>query len=143
MLFLLLGLKHLSVSITPSYSWYVFCGFCMALSAIAPGMSFSTLLMPLGLYTPLVAGIGNLDAQVLFPAGVGAVLLANAITILMERHYGVVFHGIIGIVIAATLVIVPFQSFTESVSACLMNLMCIATGIVAALLLDRLNKTVE
>lgn len=147
MLFLLLGLKHLSVSITPSYSWYVFCGFCMTLSVIAPGMSFSTLLMPLGLYTPLVAGIGNLDAQVLFPAGVGAVLtvilLANAITILMERHYGVVFHGIIGIVIAATLVIVPFQSFTESVSACLMNLMCIAAGIVAALLLDRLNKTVE
>ena len=147
MLFLLLGLSHLSVSITPGYPWYVFCGFCMALSVIAPGMSFSTLLMPLGLYTPLVTGIGNLDVHVLFPAGIGAVLteilLANAIIILMERHYGVVFHGIIGIVIAATLVIIPFQSFTESVSASLINLMCMAAGIVVAFLLDRMNRCVE
>ena len=147
MLFLLLGLSQLSVSITPSYPWYVFCGFCMALSVIAPGMSFSTLLMPLGLYTPLVTGIGNLDVHVLFPAGIGAVLtvilLANAITILMERYYGVVFHGIIGIVIAATLVIIPFQSFTESVSASLINLMCMAAGIVVAFLLDRMNRCAE
>ena len=46
---LLLSLNVLSVSIAPSFGWYLFCGFCMALSIIAPGMSFSTLLMPLGL----------------------------------------------------------------------------------------------
>ena len=51
---LLLSLNVLSVTIAPSFGWYLFCGFCMALSIIAPGMSFSTLLMPLGLYTPLV-----------------------------------------------------------------------------------------
>ena len=56
---LLLSLNVLSVTIAPSFGWYLFCGFCMALSIIAPGMSFSTLLMPLGLYTPLVDGIGG------------------------------------------------------------------------------------
>ena len=35
-------------------------------------MSFSTLLMPLGLYEPFVAGIGHLDFGVLIPAGIGA-----------------------------------------------------------------------
>ena len=39
---LLLSLNVLSVSIAPSFGWYLFCGFCMALSIIAPGMSFST-----------------------------------------------------------------------------------------------------
>ena len=41
---LLLGLGAASVAITPGFVWYLFCGFCLALSIIAPGMSFSTLL---------------------------------------------------------------------------------------------------
>ena len=44
----------------------------------------------------------------------------------MDRHYSLVFHGIIGIVIAATAVIIPFGSF--------------AVGIAAALLLDRFSR---
>ena len=47
---LLISLQVFSVVITPNFLWYVFCGACLALSVIAPGMSFSTLLMPLGLY---------------------------------------------------------------------------------------------
>ena len=46
---LLISLNFFSVTITPNFGWYIFCGFCLALSVIAPGMSFSTLLMPLGL----------------------------------------------------------------------------------------------
>lgn len=144
---LLIVLTIISVDITPGYGWYIFCGFCMALSIIAPGMSFSTLLMPLGLYTPLVAGIGRLDMAVLFPAGIGAVLtvilLARAVTTLMDRHYSVVFHGIIGIVIAATIVIIPFGSFTEGVISCTANVICLAAGVIAALLLDRFNSKTE
>ena len=45
---LLLGLNAVHVTIVPNFWWYLFCGFCIALSVIAPGMSFSTLLMPLG-----------------------------------------------------------------------------------------------
>ena len=47
---LLISLRVMSVQIEPNLAWYLFCGFCLALSVIAPGMSFSTLLMPLGLY---------------------------------------------------------------------------------------------
>ena len=37
---LLISLNLFSVSIAPNFGWYLFCGFCLALSVIAPGMSF-------------------------------------------------------------------------------------------------------
>ncbi len=143
---LLLSLNVLSVTILPSFGWYLFCGFCMALSIIAPGMSFSTLLMPLGLYTPLVDGIGNLDFQVLLPAGIGAVVtilcLAKAIDALFTHFYNLAFHAIVGIVVAATLVIIPFGSFTAGIGVAVANVVCIVVGAVAALALDKFNQSV-
>lgn len=143
---LLLGLNAVNVKIEPNFGWYIFCGFCIALSVIAPGMSFSTLLMPLGLYTPLVEGIGNLDFSVLIPAGIGGlitvILLAKAIDTLMNRHYSVAFHGIIGIVIAATIVIIPFKSFASGIKEAVINIVCIAAGVGIALVLDKFNSKV-
>ena len=143
---LLLSLNLLSVTIVPSFGWYLFCGFCAALSILAPGMSFSTLLMPLGLYTPFVDGIGNLDLGVLAPAGIGAVVtilcLAKAVDALFNHFYSFAFHAIVGIVIAATLVIIPFGSFTASVGSAVANVICIVVGVAAALALDKFNQSV-
>lgn len=141
---LLIGLRVFSVQIAPNFAWYLFCGFCLALSVIAPGMSFSTLLMPLGLYEPFVDGIGHLDFSVLIPGGIGAlatvILFAKAVNALFDKHYSVSFHAIIGIVIAATVMIIPFESFTVSAVSCIVNIVCLAAGIVAALLLDKFNQ---
>lgn len=141
---LLISLQVFSVVITPNFLWYVFCGACLALSVIAPGMSFSTLLMPLGLYEPFVAGIGHLDFGVLIPGGIGGlatvILFAKAVDSLFNNHYSVAFHAIVGIVIAATVMIIPFASFTVSVTSFLVNIICLAVGIVAALLLDKFNQ---
>ena len=124
--------------------WYVFCGFCLALSVIAPGMSFSTLLMPLGLYEPFVAGIGKLDFCILVPAGIGAVLtlilLSKFVNMLFERHYAVAFHAIVGVVIVATVMIIPFDSFVCSLKDFLVNMICIVTGFFSALKLDQFNQ---
>ncbi len=154
---LLLGLKAVNVTIVPNFWWYLFCGFCIALSVIAPGMSFSTLLMPLGLYEPLVSGIGSVADvvngfdkvrfDIIIPAGLGAlitvILLAKAIDTLMNRHYSIVFHGIIGIVIAATIVIIPFNSFAAGFKEAAVNIACIVVGIVIALVLDKFNSKVN
>lgn len=141
---LLISLKVLSVEITPNFAWYIFCGFCLALSVIAPGMSFSTLLMPLGLYEPFVAGIGHMDFAVLIPGGIGAlatvILFAKAVDSLFNNHYSVAFHAIVGVVIAATIMIIPFASFTVSVGSAIVNIVCLAVGIVAALALDKFNQ---
>lgn len=144
---LLISLEVISVQISTGFGAYLFCGFCLALSVIAPGMSFSTLLMPLGLYQPFVDGIGNLDFGVLIPAGIGAlatvILFAKAVTWLIDNHYSIVFHAIIGVVIAATLVIIPFASFAAGISSFIINVICLAVGIVAALALDKFNQSVE
>ena len=141
---LLISLKIFSVSITPNFVWYLFCGFCLALSVIAPGMSFSTLLMPLGLYEPFVAGIGHFDFGVLIPGGIGAlatvILFAKAVNSLFEHHYNVAFHFIVGVVIAATIMIIPFGSFTVSAGSFVINIVCLVFGIVAALALDKFNQ---
>lgn len=143
----LTGLRLVSVEITPSFCSYIFCGVCLALSVIVPGMSFSTLLMPLELYTPFVEGLGSFDFSVMIPAGIGALatlmLLAKAINRLFEVHYDPAFHAIIGIVIAATVVIIPFSSFAESVVVCITNLVCLAVGVACALLLDRFNSKIN
>lgn len=141
---LLISLQIFSVQITPNFGWYLFCGFCLALSVIAPGMSFSTLLMPLGLYEPFVGGIGHMDFSILIPGGIGAlatvILFAKAVERLFDKHYSVSFHAIVGVVIAATVMIIPFGSFIASVGSCLINVFCLCAGIVAALLLDKFNQ---
>ena len=58
----------------------------------------------------------------------------------MDRHYSLVFHGIIDIVIAATAVIIPFGSFASGIKSCAADIICLAVGIAAALLLDRFNR---
>ncbi len=143
---LLIGLQMFSIEVKPNFLWYLFCGFCLALSVIAPGMSFSTLLMPLGLYTPFVDGIGHFDMSILVPAGIGAVVtvicLAKAINALFDNFYSIAFHGIIGIVIAATVMIIPVSGFMNAGTA-IVNIICIAAGIVIALLLDKFNSRVK
>ena len=140
---ILVSLRVMSVEIEPSFLWYIVCGGALAFSVIVPGMSFSTMLMPLGLYTPFVQGIGDFDFRVLIPAGIGAavtlVAFSRFISGLFNKHYSVAQNIVVGIVIAATAVIIPFNSFTSILSS-VVNLVCIAIGIAFARLLSRLNK---
>ena len=109
-------------------------------------MRFSTLLMPLGLYTPFVEGIGHFDMAILIPGGIGAVvtviLLAKAINALFDNYYSIAFHGIVGIVIAATVMIIPVSGFLSAGSA-IVNSICIVVGVVIALALDKFNSSVK
>ena len=140
---ILVFLNDVSFVITPSIPWYVLCGVALAISVIVPGMSFSTLLMPLGLYTPFIRGIGDLNFEILIPAGVGCLIttvaFANLISSLFKNHYSVAQNIVIGVVIAATAAIIPFDSFASFGSA-VVNLLCIVGGVGAAVLIDKFNK---
>lgn len=144
MLFVLAFLSFLNIAsftITPGFLWYVFCGFALALSIIAPGMSFSALLMPLDLYAPFVDGLGHLNPAVLIPGGLGCVLtilcMAKAVDSLLTKYYSLSFHAIFGFVTAATIMTIPFESFAYSERACLVNVFCLSAGVFIATLLDR------
>jgi len=159
---LLTAVRVGNMMIVPNFFWNMFCGFCLALSIIVPGMSSSTLMLPLQMQVPATesmpegimtlyqhatGAIGNFNMDVLIPMVIGAaltvVLLTKLIDWLMEHRYSVMFHGIIGIVIAATIFTIPVAAFTQSVSSCLIHLVFVVIGAVITLLLDRMNRSVE
>lgn len=151
------GARILQLTIVPNFGWNMFGGACLALSIIAPGMSASVLMLPLQMtaadgsvatfYEHITGAIGNLNISVLLPLVIGAaltfVLLTRAVDWMMNNRYNVMFHGIIGLVIAATIFTIPFQAFTASVSSCLIHLVFVVLGCVATLLLDKFNAKVE
>ena len=89
---------------------------------------------------------GILTWQSLIPGGIGALVtvicLAKAINALFDNFYSIAFHGIIGIVIAATIMTIPFSGFADAGSA-VVNIVCIIIGIIIALALDKFNSRVK
>lgn len=137
------GLKFSTqTTVTPTFGWYIFCGVLWGISLIVPGMSSSSLLLFLGLYQPMSAGIAALDVSVLGPFAIGiigtVVLLARLVNHLFEKHYGVAFYCVIGFVIASTIPIIPL-SFT-SVWEALFCVVAAAAGFTGAYLMDRWSE---
>ena len=128
-----------STAVTPSFGWYLFCGALWGISLIVPGMSSSSLLMFLGLYQPMSAGIAALDFNVLIPFAIGIVatvlLLARLVNHLFDRHYGIAFYCVIGFVIASTIPIIPL-SFTGWGEAVLCIVATVA-GFAGSFFMDR------
>ncbi len=156
---ILLVCRQANVSITHNFLWDMFGGACLALSIIAPGMSASVLMLPLWMkgategapkvnfYEHITGAIGDLNVSLLIPILLGAaltfVLLTRAVDWMMNHRYNVMFHGIIGLVIAASIFTIPFEAFTASLSSCLLHLVFVVLGCVATLLLDKFNAKVE
>ena len=90
---------------------FLFCGVLWGVSLIVPGMTSSSILMAVGLLTPMVEGIASFDPTVVIPwlIGMGSVviLLARLVNWLFQAHYVPSYHAVVGIVLASTLIIVP------------------------------------
>lgn len=103
----------LSVNVTPGVGGYLLCGLLWGLSFIVPGLSSSSLLLFFGLYQPMLAGISGLDIGVLIPMGIGMaiclLLLSKAMGFAYKNHYATVSHGVLGIVAATAVMLVPYQ----------------------------------
>ena len=125
-------------TVAPSFFGFVLCGLLWGLSLIVPGLSSSTILIFIGLFEPLTAGIGSLDIKVLVPfvLGIGttALLFARLVTMLFQKHYAVFSRVILGFVIASSLKILP--SSYESLPMLIVGLVCFAGGFVVAMLMD-------
>src|SRR5699024_11628269 len=65
-------------NIKPNFGWYVFCGCMWGLSMIVPGLSSSSVLLFMGLYQTMAAGIAKLDMAVCIPLGIGFLLTLAA-----------------------------------------------------------------
>jgi len=131
--------------ITPSFGWYLFCGILWGFSTIVPGMTSSSILISLGLFTPMVAGVSALDMGVILPMIGGIVgvvaLLSRAINTLFQKYYTLAFHTILGIVLASTVVIIPIDY--QGMGNLIMRIAVFAIGFVGAWAMEAFGPKME
>ncbi len=138
--YLLFHLLEVGVHATlaPSFVSFLFCGVLWGLSTIVPGMTSSTVLIELGLYEPLTAGIGSLQLSVLIPFLIGILatifLLARLVNMLYKKHNLLMCRVILGFVIASSLKIIPTNF--QSTSVLIVSLVCFVTGFAAVRAMD-------
>jgi len=134
-----------SRQVTPGFGWYLFSGVLFGMGTIVPGMTTSSVLMALGLYEPVLNAMTELNIPVLTAIAPGVVLsvllMARLVNWLFKRYHALAFHGIIGVVLASTLVIVPvsYEGFAEI----LLSAVCCVGGFGIACLMDRLDERLQ
>ena len=137
--------KVICVTVEPNFWWYNFCGALWGMSLVIPGMTSSSVMMALGLYQPMLEGLARLDFLVLSACLPGMVLtillLARLVSWFFRKHYSIAFHGIFGIVLASTLVIVPtdYVALWEIV----LSAVCCIGGFLLAYFMARLDKRIQ
>lgn len=141
MLALLIVLNGTSATqMTPGLPAYFFCGICWGLSFVIPGLSASTLLLFFGIYGPMLDGISHLNMAVCIPLAIGAllilVLLPRLVKAAFARWEATLSHGILGIVLATTVMIFPGAA--EDAMGWVLYGLCIVCGCAVSYLLGRL-----
>lgn len=138
--------------IEPNFFWWMFSGAVTCLGAILPGMSPSSILMVIGLYKPMSDSIGNLDIPMLIPYIIGGVavllLLSKPINWLFQKFHATMYHIILGVVIASTVLVplspapegVVYQYDVKTVIVCAVTFVI---GAVMTVLLGKLEKKVR
>lgn len=111
LLFLMFG-KHLFSTSIPQNIWtWMLAGGLIALGIIVPGLSPSNFLLYMGMYKAMSDGIKDLNFGVLIPLAIGAVLVLVLLSKLFDHIFKVaypqLFHFILGIVAASTIMIIP------------------------------------
>ena len=137
--------KVICVTVEPNFWWYNFCGALWGMSLVIPGLTSSSVMMALGLYQPMLEGLARLDFLVLSACLPGMVLtillLARLVSWFFRKHYSIAFHGIFGIVLASTLVIIP-SSYVGAWEIVLSAVCCIG-GFLLAYFMARLDRRIQ
>lgn len=143
---LVLARTYLNVNLPQNFGTWVLAGVIFALGLIVPGLSPSNFLLYFNLYQPMTQGIKELDLGVIIPVGLGAVLcviaFAKLVSKLLEVAYQVVFHTIVGIVIASTAIIIPTveEHLALDVTGVVVTVALTALGVGVGLWMGRLEN---
>ena len=137
--------KVICVTVEPNFWWYNFCGALWGMSLVIPGLTSSSVMMALGLYQPMLEGLARLDFLVLSACLPGMVLtillLARLVRWFFRKHYSIAFHGIFGIVRAATFVMIPTR-YGRAWEIVLSAVCCIG-GFLLAYFMARLDRRIQ
>jgi putative membrane protein len=141
-LFLLHAEKLFSGQVPLNMWTWLFAGALIALGVLVPGMSPSNFLVYMGMYKPMVDAIKTLDVSELLPLAAGGLLCLLAFSKLMDylfqKIYAGLFHFILGVVFASTLLIVPVD-YNYLQPAALICVATLAAGTALAFWMSRLE----
>lgn len=119
---LLYFMSELFGTLPANFGGFVVAGALIALGVLVPGLSPSNLLLILGLFTPMLTRFKKLDLLgVYLPIALGGILAMALFSKLMDylliRFHSRVYHFILGIVTASTvLILIPNPYAAESIS---------------------------
>lgn len=108
-------------TVPANFLGFVLAGALIALGVLVPGLSPSNLLLVLGLYNPMLNGFKSFDiVGVFLPIAIGGMIAILLFSKVMEKllthFHSRVYHFILGIVIASTVLIVipPVADYSEA-----------------------------
>lgn len=129
-----------SLNLKLDLKWAFISGIIWGLSLVVPGLSSSSILIFLGLYTDIMSSAGAMNLGIIIPLMAGivviAVLFARLVENLFNKHYSIASHAVVGLVIASTLTIIPFGYF-NSIKNIAFSILLIGIGFVGAVYLDK------
>ena len=117
-LFMHYGDSLIVANLSRNLGTWILAGFIFAMGFMTPGLSSASFLIYLNLYQPLTEGIRQLNFSIIIPLAISGVfsilILSKIMRFLMNRAYTTVFHVILGLVIASTIIIAPERSLYTS-----------------------------
>lgn len=130
-----------AVQIAPSIGWYFICGVIWGLSLVIPGLSSSSILIFLGLYQPMAAGIADMRLDVILPLMAGiilsALMLSRLVNAMLKEYQHIANYVVLGIVVASTLLIIP--SGFSSAGQLVLSVIFFVGGYAISLGMERLS----
>ncbi len=111
LLFLIYGQKLFSGSVAQNFGTWMIAGALIGLGVIVPGLSPSNFLLYMGMYKAMSDGIKTLDFSVMIPIALGGAVcvlgLSKVMDYIFNKYYAKLYHFIMGIVFASTVMIIP------------------------------------
>ncbi|MGO2083912.1 DUF368 domain-containing protein [Vagococcus sp.] len=141
--FLFYGSSIFQGNITQNFWTWMIAGALIGLGMIVPGLSPSNFLVYMGMYKAMSDGIKNVDFSVLIPLAIGGLAcvltLSKVMDYIFSIAYAKLFHFILGIVFASTIMIIPtsYTGFT------LLNYVACAVMIILGALLGKWMSSLE
>jgi putative membrane protein len=143
---LAIGIQGLSLQGDTGAIIMFFAGVIYAICAIAPGISGSTVLLALGMFTAVVESVGNLEFGSIIPLGIGAligtILFAKAMDHFFAHNRKSTYCAIFGLTLGSVVTVVT-QAFIDMKADgdyLVPSIVAIAVGLILGYGLHRLTR---
>lgn len=111
LIFLAFGEKLFHGAVDQNFFTWMIAGFLIGLGMIVPGLSPSNFLVYMGMYKAMADGFKDGNLGVIVPLAIGGLIcvlgLSKVMDFIFQKSYAKLFHFILGIVFASTIMIVP------------------------------------